>query len=132
MGPNFKGRFYSTLIDNGLNQKNSLPKAILIHEILGISILLFTWTMCIFVKPSSLPILQGPINKVASMIPSGIKSSYNNNYIAEILSTNLGKSYVEASCLRKCIRPITIPAKIYGNSYLFNFNINLYNLFILY
>lgn len=36
----------------------------------------------------------------------------------KVLSSKLGSSYLESSCLRKLIRPITLPGKLYATYFL--------------
>jgi hypothetical protein len=90
------------MTDRGLSP-SLLPKAVFVHEILGLAMLAITWTLSFHFPPSNLPGLSGPINRINQSIPK--------NY--SWLSNKVGRSYIEASCCRKLIRPLTIPAKLY-------------------
>lgn len=97
-------RLIKAFQDNGLTAQD-LTTAIIIHEALGIFMLALTWSLCYFVQLSTLPMLKEPLNKIASMMPKMI----SNN---EFLNSRLGVAYCESSCLRKLIRPLTLPTKV--------------------
>jgi hypothetical protein len=90
------------MTDRGLSP-TLLPKAIFVHEMLGLAMLAVTWSLAYHFPPSELPLLAGPIKKINSAIPNQLSW----------LNTKPGRSYVEASCCRKLIRPLTIPGKLY-------------------
>ena len=93
------------MTDRGLSP-SSLGKAILVHEILGLAMLAITWSLAHRWPPSDLPFLAAPMKKINSAIPQQV------NW----LNSKAGRSYIEASCLRKLIRPITAPGKLYLTS----------------
>ena len=99
-------------------KEKDIPRAILVHELLGISILLVTWSTCYYNPLSQNPMLEGPIAKIKGMMPmriqnfaSSIKIPFIN--VGEVKSKLLTSSYIEASCIRKIIRPFTIPTKLW-------------------
>lgn len=92
-------------------EKRDVPKAILIHEFLGLMILVTTWTCAFYFPPSQIKILQGPILQLERMVPEALRASMAKN---ELISSKIGGAYVEASCFRKLIRPATIPLKMYA------------------
>jgi hypothetical protein len=92
-----------------------IPKAILIHELLGIAMLAITWTACYHIQFSKFPVIKNRLNQIATMIPQQVSQSFSRlPYMdtKEILQSRIGSSYLESSCLRKLIRPVTLPAKI--------------------
>lgn len=95
--------------DNRL-QKSDVPKAIVIHELLGLVILLSTWTTAFYFPPSKIRMLQGPIASLERMVPNALRQSMAKN---ELINSKLGGAYIEASCFRKLVRPLTIPLKMY-------------------
>ena len=88
-----------------------IPKAVAIHEFLGLAILSTTWTLAYHYPPSQIPLLAGPIMKMKSMLPESVKLAASNN---KMLSSRLGGSFVEASAFRKVVRPLTIPLKLFA------------------
>jgi hypothetical protein len=99
-----RDRLIKSFRDQGLTAQD-LPTAIIIHEALGIFMLALTWSLCYFVQISTLPMLKEPLARIAAMMPKVISTN-------EILNSRLGVAYCESSCLRKLIRPFTLPAKI--------------------
>jgi hypothetical protein len=100
---NWKDNFLQKFKDSGFNGQD-LTKAILIHEILGIIMLGITWTFCYYVQITKIPVLQGPLEKMASLMPNFVKNN-------ELITSRVGVAYFESSCLRKIIRPFTLPTK---------------------
>lgn len=90
------------MTDRGLSP-SLLPKAVFVHEMLGLCMLAITWSIAYRFPPSEMPLLSGPITRISSAIPQQISW----------LNSKGGRSYIEASCCRKLIRPITIPGKLY-------------------
>lgn len=90
------------MTDRGLSP-SLLPKAIFVHEMLGLVMLAVTWSLAYHIPPSELPLLAGPIKRINNAIPNQLSW----------LNTKPGRSYVEASCCRKLVRPLTIPGKLY-------------------
>jgi hypothetical protein len=88
---------------------DQLAKAIFIHEILGIVILAVTWSSCYQWPPSQHPLLKGPSAKMRAAVPSGVSSKFQSN---GFLNSRLGSAYIESSCCRKLIRPLTLPGKM--------------------
>lgn len=87
-----------------------IPQAIFFHEILGLTLLAITWSTCYWFPPSKNAYLQKPIQKMSEMIPVSLSSRVNSN---PIFGSKLGSSYLESSCLRKLVRPFTLPGKLY-------------------
>ena len=98
----------TNLQKRGFTQKD-LPLAIIFHEFLGIIMLTLTWTLCYYIPLSQQPIFQKPIQKMTSIMPKSISNGFSNN---EFISSRLGVAYLESSCVRKIIRPFTLPAKV--------------------
>ena len=90
------------LAERGLSTR-SLPRAIAIHEVLGLCMLAVTWRLAYLFPPSNLPVLKQPLARINAMVPQKLS----------FLSSRAGTSYIEASCMRKLIRPLTIPGKLY-------------------
>ena len=88
---------------------DQLAKAIFVHEILGIALLALTWSSCYRWPPSQHPILKGPIAKMLAAVPSGMSKTFQSN---GFLNSRLGSAYIESSCCRKLIRPLTLPGKM--------------------
>ena len=86
-----------------------VPKAVAIHEMLGLAMLASTWKLAYHFPPSKIPALAGPIEKMKSLVPSRVMASVSSS---KVLSSKLGVSFIEASCFRKLIRPATIPLKL--------------------
>ena len=101
-----KAHLENRLAAKGLKKKD-FPKAILIHEILGLCFLALTWTTCYYLPPSQIPLLKVPFEKMVSLIPENIKTN-TPSYI----KGKVGSAYLESSCLRKILRPFSIPAKM--------------------
>jgi len=97
------------LLENGLRPVE-IPKAILLHELIGLSILVLSWSVCYRFPPSQIPVMVGPINKMKEMVPARIRAAMSSS---SMLTSKLGQSYIEASCCRKLVRPLTIPSKLY-------------------
>jgi len=86
-----------------------IPKAIAVHELLGLLILASTWFTAYNFPPSKIPFLAGPIKRMETILPARLKSFTSNN---PVLASRAGQAYIEASCVRKLIRPATIPLKL--------------------
>lgn len=104
VGLGLKDRLINGFKQHGLTAQD-LTAAIIIHEALGIFMLAITWSLCYFVQVSTLPALKEPLAKIASIMPKAISTN-------EFLNSRLGVAYCESSCLRKLIRPFTLPMKI--------------------
>ncbi len=91
------------LVERGLSAK-SLPRAIAIHEALGLCMLAVTWRLAYIFPPSNIPFLKQPLARIANAVPQRLS----------FLSSKGGASYIEASCMRKLVRPLTIPGKLYA------------------
>ncbi|KAJ1440278.1 hypothetical protein B484DRAFT_427448, partial [Ochromonadaceae sp. CCMP2298] len=87
-----------------------VPKAIVVHEMLGIAMLALTWSTCYHFPPSQNRYLKAPIASLMNLIPKKLSGPVASN---TFLSSKLGSSYLESSCLRKLIRPMTFPSKLY-------------------
>ena len=94
--------------DQGFKPKD-IGTAVIVHEILGLTMLAITWTGCYHFPPSKIPVLQKPIQRISTMIPTKITSTVSSN---KIFSSKISSAYIESSCLRKLIRPLTIPGKM--------------------
>ena len=101
-----KAHLENRLQERGL-KKGDLPKAILIHELLGLCFLAITWTTCYYLPPSQIPVLKVPFERINRLIPQSIQSNTPN-----FIKGKVGCAYLESSCLRKILRPFSIPAKM--------------------
>jgi hypothetical protein len=97
------------LTEQGFHPQD-IPKAIVFHGIFDVLILALTWGSCYTLRPSQNPFLKGPIERLVSVLPQKITASVGNT---PFFNTRLGQSYIEASCLRKLIRPVAFPVKLY-------------------
>lgn len=87
-----------------------VPNAILIHELMGIFMLATTWSLCYCFPISQSKYLKKPIENMLSKMPNVFSSAIQGN---DFLTSRFGISYMESSCLRKMIRPFTLPAKLF-------------------
>jgi hypothetical protein len=104
----FTGKLQKKLKDKGITAKE-FPKAIVIHELMGYAMLAMTWSFCYFFPLSKQKFLQKPIKVIMSKMPKGFRRTIAKN---NLINSRLGTAYIESSCLRKLIRPFTLPAKI--------------------
>lgn len=104
-----KDRLTKYFEEKGLTVQD-LPKAILCHELMGIFMLALTWSSCYYFPPSQNRFLKEPIAKMLAMVPKTLSGPVTSN---AFLSSRIGTSYLESSCLRKLIRPITLPSKLF-------------------
>jgi hypothetical protein len=104
-----KDRFSRYFEGKGLTVTD-LPKAIVCHELMGIFMLALTWSTCYFFPLSQNQYLKEPIARMVAMVPKALSGTVTSN---PFLSSRIGTSYLESSCLRKLIRPITLPSKLY-------------------
>lgn len=89
-----------------------IPKAIIIHELLGLTMLALTWSAAYHLQLSRQPFFAEKLTKLTNMLPEKMKTVTIPFVPADILSSRMGSSYIEASCMRKLIRPITLPGKL--------------------
>eukprot|EP01035_Chromulina_nebulosa_P031169 gene31169-41528_t len=87
-----------------------IPKAIVVHELLGILMLAVTWSACFHFPPSQSALLKPHMAKVQGLMPPAVTRFLSSS---RILSGKMGASYLESSCMRKLIRPVTLPGKMY-------------------
>ena len=107
----FHGRFEKLDFD-----AKDIPKAILIHELLGVTMLALTWSACYHFQISKSPFFQSQAAKMAKMLPEKLGNQLSNIQIpfidSAVISSRMGTAYIESSVLRKIIRPITLPGKV--------------------
>lgn len=103
-GFGLRSRLINAFKEQGLTAED-IATAVVIHEAMGIFMLALTWSLCYFFPLSTFPILAKPLAKIASLMPKVIAGN-------ELLTSRLGVAYGESSCLRKLIRPLTLPTKI--------------------
>lgn len=103
----------------GISMKDA-PKAIVIHELLGIMMLAITWSFCYRFPPSQIPFLKAPIAKIIDVvrIPPKVTSFVSNiklpfMQVGDANSKKVVSAYIESSCMRKLVRPVTLPGKIW-------------------
>jgi len=111
-----KSKVRNYFTSKGFNSAD-IGRAIFFHELLGLLMLAITWSACYFLEPSSHPVLAKPLAKVADALPRSFMTGLKSN---ELINSRLGSSYLESSCLRKVIRPLTLPGKMYLTFLLIN------------
>jgi hypothetical protein len=95
--------------DKGLTVQD-LPKAIVCHELLGALVLALTWSSCYYFPPSQSQYIKEPIARMLALVPDAVTGPVKSN---GFLSSRLGASYIESACVRKLLRPIMLPSKLY-------------------
>jgi hypothetical protein len=103
-------RFQNYLTSNGL-ESSDIPKAFVLHEVLGICMLAITWTFCYHFPLSNIPFFATQLKKLPSM--HSYSKSKAMTGVINAFSSKKGVAYLESSCLRKIIRPFTIPGKMW-------------------
>ena len=98
-----------------------VTKAVVIHEVLGVSVMVTAWAACWAVKPSKrlLNILQ--IRKSVQWSKAQEKMQKSNllkriresNYVSSETATSLGIAFGESYFLRKLCMPILVPLKLW-------------------
>ena len=58
-------------------------------------------------------LLKQPISKLKSMIPAATMTKMSASFQKLPLSEKVIESYIESSCFRKLVRPLTIPGKLW-------------------
>jgi hypothetical protein len=79
-----------------------VPKAIVVHELLGIAVLALTWSTCYKFPPSQNRYLKDPIAKVMGLIPKKVSEPHvlmytRMSYVILIWSTGILSSYLHTS-----------------------------------
>ena len=95
-------------------EAQDIGKAIAVHEAMGLAMLAVTWSSCYLFPPSQSKLLNRPIATIKTMLPDTLSSICNN----PVFQSKYGSSYIEASCCRKIIRPLTIPGKLWVTYYI--------------
>ena len=100
---------------------SDVTKAVVIHEVLGVSVMVSAWAACWAVKPSKhlLSILQirnsvqwGRAQK--KMQKSNLlKRIRESKYVSSETATSLGIAFGESYFLRKLCMPILVPLKLW-------------------
>lgn len=106
---NVKDLFFQKFAEHGFSATD-IPRAIIIHEAMGIFMLALTWSLCYLFPISQHPVLRNPIERIMNSMPKGLSSSISSN---GFINSRFGSSYIESSCLRKLIRPATLPTKVF-------------------
>lgn len=106
---NVKDMLFQRFSEKGFSSRD-IPKAIVIHELMGILMLALTWSFCYMFPISQQTFLKQPIQRIMHSMPKGLSNSISSN---GFINSRFGSSYIESSCLRKLIRPATLPAKIF-------------------
>lgn len=113
------------LIERGLTLSD-VPKAIIIHEALGISLLIMIWTGCYIIRPSHYLFLpfKRRFPKYVELLHNKVDNKLNK--YREKMKLNQGKlfnwiekerllvSLAESVVMRNLLRPITVPLKLYA------------------
>ena len=100
---------------------SDVTKAVIIHEVLGVSVMVSAWAACWAVKPSKhlLSILQ--IRKSVQWGRAQEKMQKSNllkriresKYVSSETATSLGIAFGESYFLRKLCMPILVPLKLW-------------------
>lgn len=112
------------LIDKGLTLVD-IPKAVIIHETLGISLLLMIWSGCYVIRPSHHLLIpfKRRFPKYVELLHHKVDSKLNKYRIK--MKLNQGKlfnwiekerlliSLAESVVTRNLLRPVTVPLKLY-------------------
>ncbi len=103
-------RLQGYLTSHGLDTTD-IPKALVLHEVLGFCMLAITWTFCYYFPLSKIPFFETQLKRLPPM--HSFSKSATMNRVFDALSSRKGVAYLESSCLRKVIRPATIPGKMW-------------------
>ena len=103
-------RLQSYMTSHGL-EVSDIPKALVLHEILGFCMLAITWTFCYYFPLSKIPFFEAQLKRLPPM--HSFSKSATMTRVFDALSSRRGVAYLESSCLRKVIRPATIPGKMW-------------------
>ena len=103
-------RMQSYMTSHGLDASD-IPKALVLHEILGFCMLAITWTFCYYFPLSKIPFFETQLKRLPPM--HTFSKSTTMNRVFDALSSRKGVAYLESSCLRKVVRPATIPGKMW-------------------
>ena len=100
---------------------SDVTKAVVIHEVLGVSVMFSAWALCWAVKPSKnlLNILQ--VRRSVQWLRAQEKMQTSNllnriresKYVSSQTATNLGIAFGESYFLRKLCMPILVPLKLW-------------------
>ena len=100
---------------------SDVTKAVVIHEVLGVSVMVSAWALCWAVKPSKnlLNILQ--VRRSVQWLRAQEKMQTSNllnriresKYVSSQTATNLGIAFGESYFLRKLCMPILVPLKLW-------------------
>ena len=117
--------FKDYFIQKGLNLSD-IPKAAIIHETIGFTILITFWSCCYIIRPSHRILI--PMSKkypqLISKISKEVESKFNKyrekiKINKEILKNKIDSERViislgESIILRNILRPITVPLKLFA------------------
>ena len=106
------GKLKTKLHEKGITTSD-LPKAVAIHELLGILMLASTWTIAYHFPASSNPILRGPVANISQKTPLVLSNKFTSSLKALPWPPRVTEAYLESSCFRKLIRPVTLPGKLW-------------------
>ena len=100
---------------------SDVTKAVVIHEVLGVSVLFSAWAACWAIKPSKhlLNILQ--VRRIIQWEKAQQKMQTSNllkriresKYVSSQTATSLGIAFGESYFLRKLFMPILVPLKLW-------------------
>eukprot|EP00040_Diaphanoeca_grandis_P016874 m.87536 g.87536 ORF g.87536 m.87536 type:complete len:157 (+) comp26083_c0_seq1:56-526(+) len=116
-------RAHTYFTDRGLSAVD-VPKALVIHELMGASLLFGTWGLCYAVSPSkhmAIPMIRRFSVKNSVKFESTLANAQDKirsfQWLKKIPGNpDMGKlslALAESSLIRNCFRPITIPAKLW-------------------
>ena len=100
---------------------SDVTKALVIHEVLGVSVMISAWAACWALKPSKhlLNILQ--VRRIIQwekaqqkmQTSSLLKRIRESKYVSSQTATSLGIAFGESYFLRKLFMPILVPLKLW-------------------
>jgi len=99
-----------------------LPTALVIHEVLGVSVLLSAWAACWAVKPSrhlliALQVRRLPQWQAAQQTANKsrlVQAVRSSKYLSSSRGGELGVAFGESYFLRKLCIPVLVPLKLWG------------------
>ena len=98
-----------------------LPKALVIHECLGVTVLLTAWAGCWAVKPSRKLLSALQVRKISEWKKAQEKVDKSklvrfvrtNKYLSSKRGAELGVAFGESYFLRKLCMPVLVPLKLW-------------------
>jgi len=106
------------LKDKGLGVED-VPKGLVVHEVIGVGILLSAWGFCHMFKPSSklVNVLKarniGQWERAKKRVETSRLMNYARKNFSAQQTARLGVSFAESFVLRKALVPVLVPLKLW-------------------